>query len=178
MSRRSDIDKQLSVLSKRLKAARAQTEEAARRAILAATEEAMAQSIRRAPIDTGALVSDHQAEVVVDAAGNIAGRLYIAPNAESKDYALKVHEHLPGLGPRSRAKQEADPSVVVGDHFMQRAFDEEQDRYERIITGVLKAELKKPLDERAASKRGPRRTELQGGKPGVFRRIWNWLRGR
>lgn len=48
-----------------------------------------------------------------------------------EEYALKIHEGVYNLGPKSRAKQEADPSHIVGPKFLERAVEEERAGLER-----------------------------------------------
>ena len=85
----------------------------------------------RAPIDEGFLTKDIKGEVQ-NADGKSAAVVYVASNADTKDYAIKMHEGIYNLGPKSIDRQNR-AGVRVGNKFITRAIDDSQDDMRSII---------------------------------------------
>jgi len=92
----------------------------------------------RAPIDAGNLTGDISGTVQSDPATGQKGAVISVPlNANSKYYAIPMHEHTYNLGKLSQGKQERN-GVTVGNGYIRRAMDDSRDDIRAIIQDNLK----------------------------------------
>jgi hypothetical protein len=131
------------------------TNRAALKAMREGAEKVVDLARKQAPIDEGNL---EEAITSEESRTGINGRTVIAvgvnedvevmhrPGKTVGDYATEMHEGLyPGskydLGPRSQDKQRANPDIMVGGKFLERAVDELAPEIEaavkRAVEGIL-----------------------------------------
>lgn len=111
--------------------------------ITTVTDKLEEESVKRAPVDEGFLEKSHQKKV--EKAGffkKIIGRVFIPANSPAADYAMYMHEMEYKLGPRSQAKQDADPTVKVGRKYLERAMKDNERGFGLYIVRKLKELLK------------------------------------
>lgn len=102
----------------------------------------------QAPVDIGALEKSIKMDSFRDENSSSGRKAFIVyvdldePADDGKvvgDYAEMMHEGEYDLGPRSEAKQSANPGVIVGPKFLERAIDELEDDIQRAARdGLLK----------------------------------------
>ena len=90
-----------------------------------ATDKLEEETVKRMPVDEGFLEKSTKKKITKGTLiREVMGRVYIAANAAASDYAMYMHELTYKLGARSKAKQDANPDVVVGRKYLARALSE------------------------------------------------------
>lgn len=108
------------------------------------------ESARRAPVLRGNLEASHRSKIIRNNADQIkievsVGGMVGGVNVDA--YVTEMHEHLGGpkypggLGPESRKKQAADPSVRVGRKFLERALADTEDEILELLEDTLFGEI-------------------------------------
>ena len=90
----------------------------------------------RTPIDEGMLTANIRFDVL-KYKKSYATALYVASNAASSNYAVRMHEGTYRLGPHSASKQ-SKVSVKVGRKYITRAIDDNTRETMEVIVGRLK----------------------------------------
>lgn len=100
------------------------------------------------PEDEGALKESIRIEKTYEGRGRLAVEV-VAGNAEAilangklinvDQYAWIIHERYASMKPgkNTRAKMEANPGVEIGQGFMTRAYEEEVEKLEEVLTEVI-----------------------------------------
>lgn len=97
-------------------------------------------SQKRAPVLTGALENSHKVVVTRRESTRVTVEVQVGGGAVD-GYIELMHEGTYGLGPRSRAKQAADPSVVIGPKFLERGLASVEDVAVKEILDKLFGEI-------------------------------------
>ena len=137
----------------------AKAERNAYKTMVTQAEEIAALARRMAPVDEGDLEKAIEVEEIKggrNALGQFAKSMvaiWVNPDIMTKggltgDYAYLMHEHLSygsldlgyNLGEKSRAKQAADPTVLVGGKYLERAIEDRgSDVYGLMAAAILDA---------------------------------------
>lgn len=104
------------------------------------------EASRRAPVDTGELESSIKWEIIKENK-KYTLRVYVDGDSKAIDYSWYVHELFPPavfglykLGEESLKKQ-AREGVIVGGHFLTRAYDENKEEVTKRFKKSVKASI-------------------------------------
>jgi hypothetical protein len=123
----SDLNKQVKQMIQKVETTGKNTADLAAKTVNTITNKLEEETVRRMPVDEGFL--EKSIDTKVEKGSGIHdtwGAVWIPSNSPAADYALYMHELEYLLGKRSRRKQKADASVIVGRKFLERAMSENQ----------------------------------------------------
>lgn len=100
------------------------------------TSELKKESQTRVPVDEKDLTNAHVMRIEGQGIDTV-GTVYITETDPVKYYAIWIHEGFYNLGPLSIKKQMGQ-SEIVGRKFMQRAFDDNKERWRAYIVSELR----------------------------------------
>jgi len=115
----------LAAMAKRIESLGGKVKQQALKALDSATDKLLEESVKRCPIDEGFLQQSHDKKVEKSGSLDEAkGTVFIPANSPAADYAIYMHELEYNLGPQSQAKQDAQPGIIVGNKYLERAFED------------------------------------------------------
>jgi HK97 gp10 family phage protein len=95
-----------------------------------------------APFDTGALEKSIHKEISYETRGRLRITIVAGGEVDGVDvdaYVVMIHEHYdemrPGEG--TRLKMQANPGRLIGDHFLTRAYDAQENKLQKAMIGMV-----------------------------------------
>lgn len=132
----------LAAMAKRIESLGGKVKQQALKALDSATDKLLEESVKRCPIDEGFLQQSHDRKIEKSGSLDEAkGTVFIPANSPAADYALHMHELEYNLGPQSQAKQAAQPGIIVGNKYLERAFEENKKTFLLYIEDALRKAL-------------------------------------